>query len=147
MLDNYHQLLAALRDKSASRESYRPVRDLKSLRTLARAQLYDIVTSAQEIGEFVDSDRAFRHNTLEMKYVRPTHGEQPDLLQSFRSSLGSRALLLQRESALLQSTLSISSDVTQTISNIRIQRLLVLLTLISIGIALTAIIITLGSAR
>jgi hypothetical protein len=142
MLDGYHRVLAALRDKAATRHSYRPVRDLKALRSLARTQLYDIVTSAQEIEEFVDSEWAYRYDVVGMQYVHTVRGKRPDLVQNLRSSQGSRARLLQRESTLLQSTLSISSEVTQTICNIRIQRLVVLLTIISIGIALAAMLIT-----
>ena len=147
ILDGYHQLLSALRDASAAKDTYRPVADLKALRSLARTQLYDVVTAAQEIAEFVESDTAYCYETLEMQYVRSVHGERPDLLANLRSSQGSRASLLLRESDLLRSTLSVISEVTQTVSNIRIQRLLVSLTFISIGIAVTAIVISLSSSH
>jgi hypothetical protein len=143
LLDGYHDELAVLRDKAASEGTYRPVRDLKELRSLARTALYDIGTSAQEVEEFVKSNRSYRYDVMEMKYVRSTRGEQPDLLEELRSSQQSRAQQVQRESALLQSMLAVSNNVSQTISNIRIQRLVVLLTFVSIAVALWAIFLTL----
>jgi hypothetical protein len=143
MLDRYHHTLARLRDAAAGEGAYRPVRDLKELRSLTRKALYDIVTSAQEVHELVESDRAYCHDVMEMKYVRSIRGERPDLLKELRSSQRTRARQLQREVALLQSTLSVSAGVSQTISNIRIQRLVVILTFVSIAIALLAAFITL----
>ncbi len=80
LLDGYHEDLSALRDRTAGNGTYRPVRDLKELRSLARTALYDIVASAQEIEEFVESDRAYRHEVLEMTYVRSLRSKRPDLL-------------------------------------------------------------------
>jgi hypothetical protein len=145
LLNDYHQLLSVLRDSAASQQSYRPVRDLKTLRSLVQTQFYDVAISAQEIGEFVESDRAYRYDTLEMQYVRVVGGKRPDLLQDFMTFQASRARLLQRDSVLLQSTISLSGDITQTISNARIQRLIVFLSVISLGIAVAAILISLST--
>ncbi len=139
LLDSYHERLSALRDRTARDGGYRPVHDLKQLRSLARTALYDIAACAQEIEEFVESDPAYRHDVVEMTYVRKVRGERPDLLGGLRSSQGIRAQQVQRESGLLQSTLSTSSDLSQTISSIRVQRLVVLLTVVSIGVALWAV--------
>jgi len=142
-LDGYHKGLSVLRDRTAGEGTYWPVCDLKKLRSLARSVLYDIVSAAQEIEEFVESNGAYRHDVLEMTYVHPVSSERIDLLAELRSSQRNRARQVQRESALLQSMLSVSTNVSQTISNIRVQRLVVLLTFISIGIAMWAIILTL----
>lgn len=139
LLDGYHERLSALRDRTARDGGYRPVHDLKQLRSLARTALYDITACAQEIEEFVESDSAYRHGVLEMAYAREVRGERPDLLAGLRSSQRMRAQQVRRESGLLQSTLSTSNDLSQTISNIRIQRLVVLLTVVSIAIALWAV--------
>lgn len=138
LLDRYHQTLSALRDRTALNSRYRPVRDLKKLRSLARTTLYDIGACAHEIMEFAESDARFKRYVLEMVYAREVNGKKPDLLNDLRSSQVARAQQVQREADLLRSTLSTSNDVSQTISNIRIQRLVVWLTLISLGVALWA---------
>lgn len=143
LLDGYHERLSALRDRTARDGGYRPVHDLKQLRSLARTALYDISACAQEIEEFVESDPGYRHDVLEMTY-RNVRGERPDLLGGLRSSQGMRAQQVQRESGLLQSILSTSNDLSQTISNIRIQRLVLLLTPVSIAIALWALFLASG---
>lgn len=142
LLDSYHEVLSTLRDRSARDGQYRPVRDLKELRTLARTQLYDISACTQEVLEFVDSPLRYGHNTMEMSYVRNSNVGKRYLINHLRSSQTRRAQQVQREASLLQSTLSISSNLSQTISNIRIQRLIVLLTVVSIGIALWAVYLT-----
>lgn len=143
MLDHYHQTLAALRDRAAGKGTSRPVHDLKKLRSLTRKVLFDIGTSAQEVEEFVEAGRVYRHDIMEMQYVRSRGGKHPDLLRRLGDSQRYRTRQIQRESTLLQSTLSVSTNVSQTISNIRIQRLVVLLTIISIGIAAWALFLTL----
>jgi len=145
LLDGYHERLSALRDRTARDGGYRPVHDLKQLRSLARTELYDIAACAQEIEEFVESDQAYRHGVLKMTYAREVRGERLDLLASLQSSQGMRAQQVQRESGLLQSTLSTSNDLSQTISNIRIQRLVVLLAVVSTAIALWALFLALWS--
>jgi len=145
LLDGYHERLSALRDRTARDGGYRPVHDLKQLRSLARTELYDIAACAQEIEEFVESDQAYRYGVLEMTYAREVRGKRLDLLASLRSSQGMRAQQVQRESGLLQSTLSTSNDLSQTISNIRIQRLVVLLAVVSTAIALWALFLALWS--
>jgi len=142
LLDSYHETMSVLRDRTAHDGRYRPVRDLKELRSLARTTLYDIGVCAQEIVEFAESDFSYRYDVLEMSYVRKVRGEKSDLLNDLISSQKMRARQVQREAALLQSTLSTSSDLSQTISNIRIQRLVVLLTFVSIGVALWAAFLT-----
>lgn len=142
-LDGYHEMLSTLRDKAAGRHFYRPVSDLKSLRSLVRAELYDIAVSANEVRSFAKSDRAYRHDVIEMKYNRLVGNDKPDLLKSLQRSQQNRAAQLIRDSGLLQSQLSVTSDITQTISNIRIQRLIVWLTSASIVIAVVALLVAL----
>lgn len=142
LLDGYHETLSTLRDRTAQNERYRPVRDLKGLRLLARTTLYDISVCSQEIIEFTKSDRVYRRNVLEMIYVRSANEKKIDLLRNLKSSQGWRARQVQRDAALLKSTLATINDLSQIISNIRIQRVLVFLTLISIGVASWAVFLT-----
>lgn len=138
LLDRYHETLSVLRDRTANDGRYRPIRDLKELRSLARTTLYDIGLCTQEIVEFAESDFRYRYDVLEMSYASEVRGEKPKLLDELRTSQKMRARQIQRDAALLQSTLSISNDLSQTISNMRIQRLVVLLTVVSVGVALWA---------
>lgn len=146
LLDSYHETLAVLRDQAAQDGGYRPVRDLKKLRSLARTMLYDIGACTEEIVELSKSDTKYRYNVLEMSYVREVRGARPQLLKEFMASQGQRAQQIQREAALLSSTLSTSNNLTQTISSIRTQRVVILLTVISIGIASWAAFLTFSAA-
>jgi hypothetical protein len=112
------------------------VRDLKDLRALARTTLYDIGACTEEIIEFAKKEAGYRWNVLEMARAREAGAGEASLLRALRSSQRSRAKQIQREASLLQSTLSTSNELSQAISIARIQRILVLLTLISVGVAL-----------
>jgi len=138
LLNAYHEALSAMRDEIACDGSYRTVRDLKKLRSFARTFLYDIGACTYEIEEFSQSDPGYRHDVIEMTYVHVAHGGKQELLNSLSSLQGKRARQVRREAELLQATMSASNDLSQTIANIRIQRFMVLLTVISIGIALWA---------
>ncbi|CAM3304123.1 hypothetical protein [Burkholderia ubonensis] len=138
MLDGYHEQLSRLRDKSAGARSYRPVRDLKQLRSLVRTQLYDVELSAHEITQFT-KDVWYRVNIPNMRLMESRHGRQSNLVDSLRNAQHQRAAQVSRESELLKSVLSLSSDLSQTITNLRIQWFIVLLTLVSIGIAIAAL--------
>lgn len=146
LLNRYHQLLSTLRDNSARETANRPVSDLKELRSLARVDLFDVGTATREV-EVLAASRRYAQNVLEMKYVREMGGEHPELLEEFQSFQKERASQLTKEVGLLLSTLATTSDVTQTISNIRVQRLIVALTIISIGIAVVAIIVAVNASN
>lgn len=123
------------------------VRDLKGLRSLVRTALYDLVTCAQEVTEFAEQDWAYRYDVLEMTRTQRSGKEVTNLIDELKQSQKSRADQVQREAALLSSTLSISNDVSQTVSSIRTQRLVVLLTVVSIGIAFWAGYLTLAASH
>ena len=134
-LDGYHEQLSILRDQSAIDRSHRTVRDLKRLRRLIRTEFYDIVTSAHEIDDFAKSHFSYSLDVLDFENVESTkRGKKAYLLNAFRAGQRSRAGKLLRETDLLQSLLSVSSDLSQTITNINIQRLIIFLTVVSITI-------------
>jgi hypothetical protein len=139
MLNSFHMRLASLRDKTARERRHRPIRDLREFRSLARTALYDILASAQEVLDFIENDHAYRWEVMEMKYVRSLRDTQPELIEALRTSLRNRAQQIQRESELLRSILAVVTDVSQTIANIRIQRLVVFLTVLSLGLALWSV--------
>ena len=143
--DSYHEALSELRDRTAQEGRYRPVSDLKKLRSLARTTLYDINACSQEILDFVKSDRHYLYAVMEMTYAGEVRGENQELLDDLRSAQEQRAQQVQRDASLLQSTLSTINDLSQTITNIRLQRLVVLLTLASIAIAFWVAYLTFNS--
>ncbi len=101
--------------------------------------LYDIGVCTHEIVEFAESGRRYQYDVLEMTYVRELEGKHLELLTELKSSQKQRAEQVQREAALLQSALSTTSDISQMISNLRIQHLVVWLTIVSIGVALLSV--------
>jgi hypothetical protein len=139
LLDGYHQTLSSLRDKSAQDGKYRPVRDLKELRALVRTKLYDINTCTQEIVEFVKSDFDYCDDVMNMTYISHKGNGKIDLLSNMRSHQTQRALQVKRDADLLLSTLSTSSNISQTISNIRLQQFVAVLTILSVVIAVIAL--------
>jgi hypothetical protein len=144
VLEAYRQTLAILRDKTAGEHRHSPVRDLKALRSLTRSKLYDVHTVAHEIDEFTQRDSAYRFEVMEMSQSTVENATPRDLLKELQSSQRFCAVQLKREADLLQATMSVAADVSQTISNIRTQRLVLLLTVVSIGIAIWAVVITLA---
>lgn len=128
LLDSYHEALAEQRDRVAHDGRYRLVRDLKELRSLVRTMFYDIGACTKEVIEFTESDLKYRHDVLDMFYVREIQGEQPELLKDLIASQNRQAKQVQREAELLSSMLSSSNNLTQTVSSIRTQRLVIFLT-------------------
>lgn len=135
ILGAYHEALAALRDQTAGKGKFHPIRDLKDLRSLAITLLYDIGICANEISRFSKTKVKYRHNVMEMSYVRQVQGEHPELLDELRAYQKQRGEQVAREAELLLTTLTTTNDLTRTISSIRPQRLVVLLTIVSISLA------------
>jgi hypothetical protein len=144
MLDGYRERLSVLRDRSAAVRSYRSVRDLKQLRSLIRAQLYDIDIAAHEIRQFTN-EPWYHHDVLHLRPMDARFGGTTNLASALRDAQSTRADQVARESDLLKSVLSLSSNVSQTITNLRIQWLMVILTSASIGIAVAALYVSVRS--
>lgn len=137
LLDAYHAKLSAMRDEIACDGSYRTVRDLKKLRFFARTLLYDIGACTPEVKEFAQSEYRYEYDVIKMTYAQ-SESKKHVLSKSLGSSQIKRAGQVKREAELLRTTLGASNELSQTITNIRIQQLMVLLTIISIGIAMWA---------
>jgi hypothetical protein len=142
MLDGYHEQLSELRDSLAGTRTHRPVQDLKKLRSLARTQLFDIVTASHEVDEFMSSRSAYRHDVLEMKYVRSSESERTNVVDALSNGQRRRAKQVRRDAELLQSILGVTVNASQAIASIRIQRLAIGLTILSIGIAAVVLFIS-----
>lgn len=135
LLNGYKETMSTLRDRVARDDSYQPVKNLKELRSLIRKSFYDIGIAGQDILEFTESN-LYDFKVLEMNSVGKEGEEAQGLVTSLRSTQAEDVQRVQREADLLKSMLSVSNDLTQTISNLRLQRSILLLTVISVGIAL-----------
>jgi hypothetical protein len=146
LLDGYHQHLSASRDVAARRRSaFRPIRDLRRLRTLVRTEAFDIGSAASEVRALAQDKHAYEWQMIDLTYVRTVGGGHPRLIDSLRKGQVARAKQLDAESRLLLSSLATTADLTQTISNVRVQRLILFLTVVSVAIATTAVIVALNS--
>ena len=148
LLDGYHQMLSAQRDRSAQKTANLPVRDLRRLRNLVRKDVYDILLSSSEIRGFAKSKRGYRYNVLEMSYVRVTAGKPKiELVEQLEQGQIARAKQVADEARLFLSTATASTDITQVISNIRIQRWIGIATVFSLAVAAAALIIAISASR
>ena len=143
LLNGYHERLATLRDRAARSRTPRPVHSLKELRSLARTAFYDSTSCAQEIEKLTESDRAYRHDVLEMESVRALAGEARGMLPMLQEWQKRRAQQVLSEVGLVRSTLSLVNELAERISNTRIQRFLALLTTFSVAAALWAVFLAL----
>lgn len=135
LLDSYYEDIAELRDQSARDGEYRAIRDLKRLRSLARTKLFDIGVCTQEIEDFTSSKISYNYSATAMKL---NGSADVDFLDNLRRSQAARAKQVRRDADLLRETLALSSNLSQTIANIRIQWFVVALAVISIVVALWA---------
>lgn len=145
LLEGYGQRLSALRDETARGVHHRPVRDLKTVRTFVQRDLLDIRSSVSDIKRFAKSRDNYAYNTVEPRYVRSVRGEHPRLVEEMRTGQARFSAQLEEDVAHLLASMSTSADLTQTISNIRVQRITLLLTVISVALALIAIVVATNS--
>ncbi|MCE4059973.1 hypothetical protein LXM60_07110 [Pandoraea sputorum] len=133
-LSGYRAELSNLRDKTASTSKHRSIRDLKALRGLVKHRLYDAIVTAQEVEEFAQERSAYSYDTLDW-HIADRGGKAFFLVEHLSAAQKVEARRAVRDANLLQSVLSNSSNISQTISNLRIQYLIILLTVISVFIA------------
>jgi hypothetical protein len=146
LLDGYHHKLSGYRDRSASEHTFRPIRDLRNVQNLVRTEAYDILAASAEVKALAESRRTYARGVLEMQHVDSNGPSKIDLVDELRSSQTQRGDQLERDSHLLLSTLTMTAEATQVISNVRIQRFLTVLTAISIAIAIVALVVAVNAA-
>ncbi|MEN6082667.1 hypothetical protein [Chromobacterium piscinae] len=138
LIGKFDQQLSELRDQSANTNSSHPIRDLKHLRNLVRTNLYDMELSAYEINKFANSSW-YAHGMPNMRQMESPLNSKIELIKSLRQNKIDQAQKIQKESELIKSVLSMSNDISQTITNLKIQRFMVILTFISIGVSIAAL--------
>lgn len=105
---------------------------------MVRTQLYDIDIAANEITQFT-KDPWYGHEVLEMRPLDVAFGGDGNFANALRDGQARRSAQIAQECELLKSVLSVSSNISQTITNLRIQWSIIGLTLVSIGIAIAAL--------
>ena len=144
MLDGYHETLSELRDSLASTRTHRPVKDLKTLRLLARTKLFDIIGSSHEIEEFTNDMRQYRYDVLEMNYTQQLTPEGTNLIDALSTEQRRRSEQARRDAELLQEIMNVTVGASQAIANIGIQWLAIVLSILSIVLALIALFASTG---
>lgn len=145
-LSGYRAELSSLRDKTASANKHRPIEDLRALRGLVKHRLYDAIITAQEVEEFAQERLGYSYDTVDWQMVGP-NGTTYSLVEHFAASQTAESRRIVRDANSLQSVLSAISNISQTISNLRIQYLIILLTVVSTLIAAWALYISIKTAH
>lgn len=138
ILGAYERTIAQLRDESAQRTSFRPVRDYRALRSHAQTVLHDVHTLANEIRDFADDKSRYHWHAIEWEQIAPRTQEKLNLLEEMRIQQRKWAVTLSESASSISSTLLITGQITSTISNVRMQRLVIFLTGVSLLVAAAA---------
>jgi hypothetical protein len=140
-LNGYRQRLAVLRDEAsgAGWRSHRPVQDLRTIRRLVLTDALGAETAARDAKHFAGPD-AIPWELHTPRFFEAEHrGREPlDLLKMLREGQLGRAAELERDEEILRSALSTVSNLTASVSNIRLQRVVIVATALSLMVALLA---------
>jgi hypothetical protein len=135
LLAVYREKLLLLQDSAAKQNVRMPISNLKKVRHLFRTTLLDLQSTASEVLVLTGSKRDFHNWVIEPQ--QPTKEGEPklELLPLMRDRQQKLAAQLQLDAAAVQSTLSTMNDFSLAMSSMRLQRLVIVLTVVSIGLA------------
>jgi hypothetical protein len=145
----HRQRLTSLRDATAkTTKSRRTVRDLKAVRQQLVAESLDARIAARDVKRLAEERQVFYWGALNLRTLDPQAKQQePEhLLERLRLSQLRESKELLDDVDLVVETLSTDSNLFSAISNIRLQRFVIVLTAISIAIAIWAALIAAGQA-
>lgn len=145
LLLGYRETLAVGRDSAASRSSHRTIRDLKAVRTLVQTSAIDMRAASVEIEALTEDPHRYAWDVMEMRSVHEFGGTPDNLVENLRQSQSTLAVGVRDELDAFVSTLSATANFSQAISNIRIQRLVILATILSVVIATIALAVARGT--
>ncbi|NQZ04241.1 hypothetical protein [Idiomarina sp.] len=140
LLDKYCEDLSGMRDDAANIGKFNPLQDLRRLRALSHTTLYDISMCVKELPE--RSDFASGFDPVTAKSIKNELHKERDFKLEARKFQRERSDQLKHQTETLTQVLSQTGHISQTISNLRTQRLVVLLTSISILVSALALLIT-----
>jgi hypothetical protein len=147
LLERYQVRLAHLRDLSASSHRWRLARDLKELRRLVVAELFDAQVAAQDVRGFAENHHWFRYETMEPVEALYWQDDVPEEKRrepvNFVDMLAERSIDVAKEvEASLPrqiATHSTASNLGTAVSSVRMQRLVLVISLASVAIAAAAL--------
>jgi hypothetical protein len=140
LLAEHRRRLATVRDlMGAGSQRHSAVGNLKRARRLIAVEAVDVEVTAAEVKHLASNESLYRHDVLEPVEAYPIGrgggGEPVKLLESLRRRQIEEADELTEQLQILVGALASSSSITAAISSVRLQRLVLLLTAVSIAIA------------
>jgi hypothetical protein len=140
LLSEHRERLTRLRDASAPlRSSRRPLGDLRQRRRLLATESLDAETASRHIKRVASDEGRFSWDVIELVEAEPPEGRRTRrLLPALRAAQLEQADELVEDLRLVVATLSTDSNLAGIMSNIRLQRLVVLLTVVAVAIAVWA---------
>lgn len=140
LLAEHRRRLATVRDLvGAGTQGHSTVGNLKLARRLIAVEAVDVEVTAAEVKRLASNESLYRHDVLEPVEADPIRrggvGEPVKLLESLRHRQIEEANELTEQLQILVGALASSSSITAAISSVRLQRLVLLLTAVSIAIA------------
>ncbi|MBE2167144.1 MULTISPECIES: hypothetical protein [unclassified Cobetia] len=136
LLNKYYSLLAVSRDDMSSYNKYRPVTNLKKFRDFSKLWLHDIKVCSLELSD-ENTDNSYIIRELPRMIQLGPWGEDTsiELRDMLVRSRYTRANQVLKEADLLAYTSGVLNDVTQTLSSIRLQRFVAVITVFSFFVA------------
>jgi hypothetical protein len=135
------RLLAQLREETARDTFYRAIGDLKALRRTLRAIAFDVSKVATEVGRLPSGVTVYGMNSASFQQSLRS-GETVQLLDWLQDGQRELSKSIEEDARFLTDALSTLGRLTETISNIRTQRFILGVALLSLGAALAAILLS-----
>ena len=147
LLDIYGDRLAVLRDAAGGhRPGHRPVRDARNLDRYLLTDGLDAATVTADIASFTQNLTTFRWNVPEYtqdqgdRQEGSKRPEPHELVPLLRTSLRERATRLAADTANTDGNLRASAELRQSIENTRLQRIVVIFTVVALVVALLSLV-------
>lgn len=135
------EALATLRDVTAGKTDHRVVRELKTLRQRASSSALDAELLAREGVQLASDKDRLRHGTVEFKREDSGNSEDVELLDLLSHDLRSHSEDLGKINRLVLDTTALTANLTAAISSIRLQRVVIIVSIVSLAIATIALVV------
>jgi hypothetical protein len=137
------EVLATLRDVTAGKKEHRVVRELRALRMTASTSALDAELLAQEGAALADDGSRMRYHTVEFSREDERGGEleEVELLDVMAENLRHHAQDVGAVNRLILDTTALVANLTAAISNVRLQRLVVGVSVVSVTLAAIAVVV------
>lgn len=140
LLDTYHEIISTKRDIASSNGSFSTLRDLKDLRHLAKNTLFDIEITCLEIRRLRKNSYFLYHNTAKLYFIDGVNNNERELLTDhFKTKYKNGSQSVSAEAILLQKMLETVNGLTQTISSVKLQRIVFSVSFLSLVVAITSV--------